>query len=72
MSVDMNRNTWKISKGYSSRPVPDYRQVVEVMAESEGFGSLVQVAGEFTAQRSLLIRNKNALTWMWICDRLGL
>lgn len=38
----------KVSKGYSSGFVPDYRHVVETMAESEGFGSSGRVDTEFT------------------------
>ncbi|KAL8111608.1 hypothetical protein AgCh_019360 [Apium graveolens] len=38
----------KVSKGYSSGFVPDYRHAVETMAESEGFGSSGRVDTEFT------------------------
>lgn len=36
---DMMGKTRKVSKGYSSGFVPDYRHAVETVAESEGFGS---------------------------------
>ncbi|KAL1829126.1 hypothetical protein ACET3Z_007538 [Daucus carota] len=38
----------KVSKGYSSGFIPDYRHAVETMAESEGFGSSGRVDAEFT------------------------
>ncbi|XP_073018176.1 transcription factor GTE8-like [Primulina eburnea] len=69
----MNGNTWKISKGYSSRPVPDHRQAVEAVAESEGFGSSGQVAAEFTAsEESSTPKRKHINLNMDTCDRLGL
>ncbi|XP_075514433.1 transcription factor GTE8 [Primulina tabacum] len=69
----MNGNTWKISKGYSSRPVSDHRQAVEAVAESEGFGSSGQVAGEFTAsEESSTPKRKRINLNMDPCDRLGL
>ncbi|XP_073296713.1 transcription factor GTE8-like [Primulina huaijiensis] len=69
----MNGNTWKLSKGYSSRPVPDHRQAVEAVAESEGFGSSGQVAGEFTAsEESSTPKRKRINLNMDTCDRLGL
>ncbi|XP_071902014.1 transcription factor GTE9-like isoform X2 [Coffea arabica] len=39
----------KVSKGFSSGFVPDYRHAVETMAESEGFGSSGRVDTEMTA-----------------------
>lgn len=45
----MMGKTRKISKGYSSGFVPDYRHVVETMGESEGFGSSGRVDTERTA-----------------------
>ncbi|XP_057767437.1 transcription factor GTE10-like [Salvia miltiorrhiza] len=38
-SGDMMGKTRKVSKGYSSGFVPDYRHAVETVAESEGFGN---------------------------------
>lgn len=45
----MMGKTRKLSKGYSSGFVPDYRHAVETMAESEGFGSSGRVDTEITA-----------------------
>ncbi|KAM7483429.1 hypothetical protein LguiB_008012 [Lonicera macranthoides] len=45
----MMGKTRKVSKGYSSGFVPDYRHAVETMAESEGFGSSGRVDTEITA-----------------------
>ncbi|KAK2971366.1 hypothetical protein RJ640_030332, partial [Escallonia rubra] len=44
----MMGKTRKVSKGYSSGFVPDYRHAVETMAESEGFGSSGRVETEIT------------------------
>ncbi|XP_073142032.1 transcription factor GTE10-like [Henckelia pumila] len=74
LSADMNGNAWKFSNGYSSRPVPDYRQPVEAMAESEGFGSSGQVAGEFTASEDSSTPTKRKCISLNVdtCDRFGL
>ncbi|KAI7732318.1 hypothetical protein M8C21_010057 [Ambrosia artemisiifolia] len=49
----------KVSKGYSHGFVPDYRHVVETMAESEGYGSSGRVDTEITASEvSCAPRNK--------------
>ncbi|CAA2992808.1 transcription factor GTE10 [Olea europaea subsp. europaea] len=45
----MMGKTRKVSKGYSSGFVPDYRHAVETVAESEGFGSAVRVNTEMAA-----------------------
>ncbi|CAK9172556.1 unnamed protein product [Ilex paraguariensis] len=47
--AQMMGKTRKVSKGYSSGFVPDYRHAVETMAESEGFGSSGRVDTEMTA-----------------------
>ncbi|CAA2992807.1 transcription factor GTE10-like isoform X2 [Olea europaea var. sylvestris] len=52
VSVTMGK-TRKVSKGYSSGFVPDYRHAVETVAESEGFGSAVRVNTEMAALEDL-------------------
>ncbi|XP_073272032.1 transcription factor GTE8-like [Primulina huaijiensis] len=73
LSADMNGNRWKFSKGYSSRSVSDYRQAVEAMAESEGFGSSGQVAWEFTASEDSSTPKRKCIRLnVGTCDRFGL
>ncbi|KAI3454990.1 hypothetical protein Pfo_011653 [Paulownia fortunei] len=44
--------TRKVSKGYSSVFVPDYRHAVETVAETQGFGSSGRVGAELTASEN--------------------
>ncbi|KAL8252162.1 hypothetical protein R6Q59_035855 [Mikania micrantha] len=59
-STQMMGKSRKISKGYSFGFVPDYRHVVETMAESEGYGSSGRVDTEITySEVSCAPRNKS-------------
>ncbi|KZV58742.1 hypothetical protein F511_18767 [Dorcoceras hygrometricum] len=69
----MNGKTRKFSKGYSSTSIPDYRRQVEAVAESDGFGSSGQVAGEFTASEESSTPKRKCISLNEDnCDRFGL
>ncbi|CAI9113068.1 OLC1v1013596C1 [Oldenlandia corymbosa var. corymbosa] len=52
----------KVSKGYSSGFVPDYRHAVETIAESEGFGSSGRVDVEMTASENSYAPKRKAIS----------
>ncbi|KAK9069877.1 hypothetical protein SSX86_010273 [Deinandra increscens subsp. villosa] len=59
-STQMMGKSRKVSKGYSSGFVPDYRHAVETMADSEGYGSSGRVDTELTASEvSCAPRNRS-------------
>ncbi|KAL2479913.1 Transcription factor GTE10 [Abeliophyllum distichum] len=58
----MMGKTRKVSKGYSSGFVPDYRHVVESVAESEGFGSSGRGNTEMAASEDLYAPKRKCIS----------
>ncbi|KAL2459586.1 Transcription factor GTE10 [Forsythia ovata] len=58
----MMGKTRKVSKGYSSGFVPDYRHVVETVAESEGFGSSSRGNTEMAASEDLYAPKRKCIS----------
>lgn len=54
--------TRKVSKGYSSGFVPDYRHGLETVAESEGFGSSGRFEAGLTALQDSFVPNRKSIS----------
>ncbi|KAI3463638.1 hypothetical protein Pfo_020301 [Paulownia fortunei] len=61
-SGDMMGKTRKVSKGYSTGFVPDYRHAVETVAESEGFRISGRVDAELIASQDSCVPNRKCIS----------
>ncbi|KAL3839053.1 hypothetical protein ACJIZ3_023644 [Penstemon smallii] len=69
---NMMGKTRKVSNGYSTGFVPDYRHSMETMAESEGFGCSGRVDSEMAAsENSCALKRKSISLNVDSCDRFG-